>query len=343
MEILDRGLAEATALRFIPRGPEVDSATARSIVAELREVGAAAVEPVRQVTGLYADASEHRTAIVARPEWVRSNLLGFEKITAPLAERAGAKLSANVAAVGSKATAIELGSALAWLSSKVLGQYDIFGTGRLMLVAPNITAAERELGVPTRDFRLWVALHEETHRVQFGAHPWLGPYVLDQTKAFLNASELDGDKMMSRMAATMKAFVGIIRGDANASLIEAVQTPAQRVVFDRLTALMTLLEGHADVVMDEVGPEVVPSVRMIRAAFENRRSNPSAMNGLARRLLGMDAKLKQYTNGAAFVRTVVNHVGMTEFNKIWSSPETLPTLAEIDEPSRWVNRVVNNG
>ena len=343
MELIDRSLAESTALRFVPRSPEVDAASARTVVAQLREVSVEAVEHVRSVTGLFADASEHRTAIVARPAWIRANLTGVMNITAPLAEQARERLSPGAVSVGSKATAIELGTALAWLSSKVLGQYDIFGTGELMLVAPNIVHAERALGVDPRDFRLWVALHEETHRVQFGANPWLGEYVRAQTEAFLTASELNGPSSLTRLVATMKAFVGILRGDEQASIIEAIQTPQQREVFDRLTALMTLLEGHADVVMDDVGPGVVPTVASIRTAFGQRRSNPNAFDSLARRLLGMDAKLKQYTHGAVFVRSVLDAVGMSEFNRIWTGPDTLPTRTEIDEPDRWVNRVVRRG
>lgn len=337
-EVIDYALAETTALRFVSRGPHVEPGVARSVVASLREVSVEAVEPVRACTGLFADATTHRTAIVARPEWIRANLTGFAKVMAPLTEK---EVSAPIAAVGSRATAVELGTALSWLSTKVLGQYDIFGTGKLMLVAPNIAQAETQLGVNQRDFRLWVALHEETHRVQFGATPWLASYVLDQTKQFIELSELDGPNIFSRITSFFKALVEIMRGNSDASLIEAVQTPDQREIFDQLTALMTLLEGHADVVMDEVGPEVVPSVVQIREAFNARRGNPSTVDGLARRLLGMDAKLRQYTQGAAFVRAVLDEVGMESFNRVWTSPKTLPTRSEIAEPELWVARVVH--
>jgi coenzyme F420 biosynthesis associated uncharacterized protein len=228
-----------------------------------------------------------------------------------------------------------MGAVLAWLSSKVLGQYEAFGAqGRLLLVAPNIVHAERQLDVPPTDFRLWVCLHEETHRVQFGAVPWLSSYFTDEVHAYLRAVDPDAGSAIGRVVA------GLRRGTrGSGGLIDLMQTDEQRAILDRLTALMSLLEGHADVVMDAVGPQVVPSVELIRERFDRRRQQAGTLDGALRRLLGLDAKLRQYVDGAAFVRAVVDRVGMQDFNAVWSSPETLPRPAEIGNPGEWIARV----
>jgi coenzyme F420 biosynthesis associated uncharacterized protein len=126
-------------------------------------------------------------------------------------------------------------------------------------------------------------------------------------------------------------------GDAD-SLIEAIQTPAQREILDRLTCVMTLVEGHGDYVMDAVGPAVVPSVADIRAKFNARRGSAGRLEQTIRRILGIDLKMKQYAQGSTFVRTVVQEAGMTTFNRVWTSPETLPTREELAEPARWLER-----
>jgi coenzyme F420 biosynthesis associated uncharacterized protein len=122
-------------------------------------------------------------------------------------------------------------------------------------------------------------------------------------------------------------------------VIDALQTPEQKAIFDELTGLMSLLEGHADVVMDDVGPAVVPSVEIIRERFSARREQVGAVDQIARRALGLDAKMRQYTDGASFVRRVVDRVGMPGFNTVWTSPQHLPSRSEIHDPDGWMARV----
>ena len=134
-------------------------------------------------------------------------------------------------------------------------------------------------------------------------------------------------------------MAGAVRGGDGGSLIEAVVSPGQREIMDRLTAVMTLVEGHGDYVMDAVGPQVVPSVEQIRERFTARRGSPGRIEQTLRRLLGIELKMKQYAEGSAFVKTVVEAAGMAAFNKVWTSPETLPTRAELAQPSEWLARV----
>ena len=233
----------------------------------------------------------------------------------------------------------------------MLGQYELFlppddtqpggaAPAWPTLVAPNIVLVERELGVDPHDFRRWVCLHEETHRTQFTAVPWLRGYVQEQMTEFLLASELDPAAILKRVRAAADAVAGAVRGaDDSESLIEAIQTPRQREILDRLTCVMTLVEGHGDYVMDAVGPRVVPSVDQIRERFNARRGTAGRMEKAIRRILGIDLKMKQYAQGSTFVRTVVDASGMDVFNRVWTSPQTLPTMEELSAPYAWLDRV----
>jgi coenzyme F420 biosynthesis associated uncharacterized protein len=300
-------------------------------------------------------------AVVDRPGWIRANIDGFRVVLDPLVEhlresgRAPAPGS-MVANVGSRITGVQAGLILAYLAGRVLGQYELFlppdptapdgaaPAGRLTLVAPNIVMVERELGVNTHDFRRWVCLHEETHRTQFTAVPWLRGYVQEQMTEFLLASELDPATMLNRMRSAADAVAGAVRGNGHGdSLIEAIQTPKQREILDRLSSVMTLVEGHGDYVMDAVGEEVVPTVAQIRERFNARRTAAGRVEQTIRRMLGIDLKMKQYAQGSRFVKTVVEEAGMDVFNRVWTSPETLPVKDELEDPQLWLARVGGNG
>jgi coenzyme F420 biosynthesis associated uncharacterized protein len=370
--MIDWDLAITTGVRFARQGPQVSLADARAVVAELRGLTAVVQQPVRDVTGLTSQGSVGPVAVVDRPGWIRANVGGFRVVLEPLAEKLAERSNvvpaagSVVGAVGSRLTGVQAGLILAYLSSRVLGQYELFlppgegavaggnggngsssngagtagpGVGRLTLVAPNIVMVERELGVEPHDFRRWVCLHEETHRVQFTSVPWLRDYVQSMMSEFLLASDLDPGAIVERLRAAAGAVAGAVRGSDGDSLVEAMQTPAQRELLDKLTAVMTLVEGHGDYVMDAVGPQVVPSVADIREKFNSRRGSAGRMEQILRRILGIDLKMKQYAEGSRFVRTVVEEVGMTGFNRVWTSPETLPTRAEISHPADWLARV----
>ena len=326
----------ATGVRVMPKGPEVSREEAAAVVRQLRRASERAVGAVLEVTGLEAPFEEHYSVVVGRPEWVRSNVRQMRTAIDPVVHLLREKPPPpGVRAVASRATALQMGAVLGWLSGKVLGQYEAFGTrGRLLLVAPNIAHAEQQLGVEPTDFRLWVCLHEETHRVQFGAVPWMSEHFTAEVHAYLAATDTDASSALARIASALRNSK-----EGRPGIIDLVQSPEQRAILDRLTALMSLLEGHADVVMDAVGPRVVPTVEIIRSRFDQRRRQAGTLDGALRRLLGLDAKLRQYTEGAAFVRGVVERVGMDGFNAVWTSPDTLPRLAEIGDPEAWVRRV----
>src|SRR5215467_13347603 len=284
--MIDWDVAISTGVRFARQGPQVSLADARAVVAELRGLTAVVQQPVREVTGLTSQGATGPVAVVDRPGWIRANVGGFRVVLEPLAEKLSERGNSVPAAgsilgtVGSRVTGVQAGLILAYLSSRVLGQYELFlppaegaatangangaspnvagqaadgasqatgaveatngGTasvGRLTLVAPNIVMVERELGVNPHDFRRWVCLHEETHRTQFTSVAWLRPYVQQQMTEFLLASDLDPASILERLRSAADAVAGAVRGGGE-SLIEAIQSPRQREILDRLTAVM---------------------------------------------------------------------------------------------------------
>lgn len=342
--LVDWDLANTTARRLARPGPLVSADEAAGIVAELRVLAVDAQPHVEAITALHAPSEGAQVLVVDRPGWVSANLVSLRSMLEPLVEAMAARRP-NVAnplatAVGGKVTGAEAGGMLAFLSTKVLGQYDIApgGTPRLLLVAPNLVATEREMDVDPTDFRRWVCLHEETHRVQFTAVPWLRQHLLDETRALAIDLAPDPTTLAGTLQDVARRLPGMLRGEGG-SLVDLFATPAQRERLATLTAVMSLLEGHADVVMDEVGPTVVPSVATIRQRFTQRRGGTDPLDRLLRRLLGIEDKMRQYKDGARFVRGVVDQVKMDGFNAVWTSPDTLPSVGEIADPAAWVRRV----
>ncbi len=348
--VVDWAAAVRSARRFTPSGPAVDPVQAAGAVDDLRAFSRRAELIVRDTTGLGTGLPVADADVVDRPGWIAATAEGMARLTAPLTDR----LAPKVTPIGRAAAGTQIGMVLGFLAGRVLGQFDPLldptvdqtstearaeqtGTGRLLLVAPNIVKVERELRVDPADFRMWVCLHESTHRLQFTAVPWLRNHFVGQVGEFGAAADIDSREIIGRM-------VRAVRGrhpDSGLSWIESVQTPAQRAVFDRLMALMSLLEGHADHVMDAVGPRVVPTVTSIRSAFtDRRRKGRGPIDRLLRSLLGMDMKMSQYIKGEAFVSQVVSEAGMGGFNTVWSSPQTLPSRDEINNPEAWMARVL---
>ncbi len=348
---VDWEFAKATGRRLASPGPRVSRDEAADVVASLRAVAVAAREPIAATSLLVSPGDAPEAVVVDRPGWIDANvesmrsLMGpvIEKITAGTRSKDGTPPAgpANaVTAVGGKVTGGEAGALMAFMSSKVLGQYDLApeGTPRLMLVAPNLVQVERELGVDPHDFRLWVAMHEETHRVQFTAVPWLRQHLIDSSRALTTDLAPTPDELRDRLQELSRRLPEAFRSGSR-GLADLFLSPQQRAEVSRITAVMSLLEGHADVMMDEVGPQVIPTVAQIRERFQGRRNGVSGLDKVLRRLLGMEAKMRQYRDGAVFVRAVVADVGLEGFNAVWSSPESLPTAAEIEVPRQWVERV----
>ncbi|MEV1286035.1 zinc-dependent metalloprotease [Micromonospora sp. NPDC049679] len=343
-QFVDWDLAAATAGALGKSGPKVSYDEAAEVVTDLRRLTDEAAGHVTSYTGLRSQVAHPPVRVVDRRDWAAVNIAGLREVITPLVSRlSGDKQpGALTDAIGSRLTGVQAGTVLAYLSGRVLGQYEVFSAepGQLLLIAPNIVEVERKLQADPRDFRLWVCLHEVTHRTQFTAVPWMRGHFLGEVQAFVDASQAGGEHLLERLRRGVATLSDSVRDpESRASVLDIVQTPAQRAVLDRLTALMTLLEGHAEFVMDGVGPEVIPSVEQIRARFNRRRESGNPLEKAIRKLLGIDVKMRQYAEGRKFVHGVVERVGMAGFNKIFDSPLTLPRLDELGDPDAWVARV----
>jgi coenzyme F420 biosynthesis associated uncharacterized protein len=349
-------------------------AEAQELVADLRAAAHASVEPILETTlmtpapGLPTD-SFGQVLVVDRAGWATSNINMMAQLTNPVLASVEKAIPTNdISRLGAGA---EVAAMMGVMSPKVLGQFDPYSAlqvnrwlsakettslaanpasqqGQLMLIAPNVAAAERQMKVNPADFRLWVCLHEQTHGLQFATADWLAPFMYGQItdlitdltqKAVKTAEASFWQKLVEALKIVRDLTRGLIQGGP--APFELLLGAENAEKFNTITAVMSLLEGHADVMMDEVGPAVVPSVAEIRQKFENRRDGEGqpAADVALRKLMGMDVKLAQYRDGAKFVRGVEELVGRDGFNAVWTSPETLPLAPEIADPAAWVRRV----
>ncbi|MFC8501532.1 zinc-dependent metalloprotease [Pedococcus sp. NPDC057267] len=341
---VDWEFAKATGRRLVAAGPRVTPGEAADVVASVRASAARAQGPVAETARLHAPGDAPAPVVVDRATWISLNADSMAALMDPVMTKLAASQRRTpgeaARAITGKVSGGEAGALLAFMAGKVLGQYDLApdGTPALMLVAPNIVQVERELGLDPHDFRLWVCMHEETHRVQFTAVPWLRDHMVERVRSLAVDLVPDPESLQETLSRLATSLPDAVRAGGT-GLVDLVATPEQRRALAEVTAVMSLLEGHADVVMDEVGPQVIPSVAHIRSRFDTRRKGAGALDRLLRRLLGLEAKMRQYRDGATFVRGVVDTVGVEGFNRIWDSPETLPRPEEIDEPAAWVARV----
>lgn len=318
---VDWNLAASTARALVHPGPTLSTVAIDDVVAELRQAAGRAEEHVAEVTRLGRPAPAD-ILVVDRASWV-SAVCGSAR--AMLASAGAPEPGSEPLEVArAKALGAQAGAVFAIVATRILGQFDPFvAAPRLLLVAPNIVAVEQQLQVRPADFRLWVCLHEETHRFQFGHAPWLTGHLLGLFGELLTGDELK---------------FGWPDAGRPGSVRDLIANPAQREAFDQVTAVMSLMEGHADVMMDRVGTAVVPSYAAIRRAFEARRDQ-RGWGAWVRRLLGFDLKREQYRDGAAFCRMVIEVAGVETLNRAFEAPGLLPTLGEIHDPQLWLHRI----
>jgi coenzyme F420 biosynthesis associated uncharacterized protein len=339
---VDWQFAAAVGAKLVRNGPAATDYTRTQVIDQLAEASRNAELPVRDVTGLSEGGEIPEARVIDRVEWIRAATRSMRVMTGGVDND-----GAGPHFIMGRITGAQTGAVLAFISSGILGQYDPFGPngGELLLVYPNVITVERQLRVLPADFRLWVCLHEVTHRVQFRANPWLADHMSQSLAVLTEDAGEDVGEVVGRLAELVRSKRDGVASEPNSSgvlgLLRAVQSEPQRRALDQLLVLGTLLEGHADHVMDAVGPKVVPTVATIRRRFNERRQRKQPpLQRIVRALLGFDAKLSQYTRGKAFVDHVVGKVGMSEFNAVWSNAETLPLPTEIDEPQRWIDRVL---
>ncbi|MBO3130675.1 zinc-dependent metalloprotease [Dermatophilus congolensis] len=350
--MIDWKLAANTARTLTPPGPRVPLTEAKDAVAALRSSATRAHTLVADTARLHTDNEGPDALIIDRGTWIEANINSLAELLDPALDtftshNGRRAMSPWARSVSGKAAGTEMGGILAVLATRVLGQYiTAYGqppeAARLLLVAPNVVATEKRLHLNPNDFRLWVCLHEETHRVQFTAIPWLRDHMHNEQTILVDklTTAAGGPlELVKALATRLPEATHEITQNGPVGIINLVLDLDTRERLDRLNALMTLLEGHADVVMDNVGPRHIPTVTTIRARFDDRRTPTNPIDFLLRRLLGIETKTAQYRDGAAFVRHIHERIGIDGFNTIWTSPETLPTPTEIHNPDIWIARV----
>ncbi len=343
-------VAERVASQLLRFVPPLEPATVAALEVDFATATARAERLVEEATGLVSPAPAPRGQVTDRAGWVRANIASFRRLLRPVGERLAAGPPAARRALSPANTTlagVEVGVLLAWMSGRVLGQYDLLPVdgdaqstgGALYYVGPNVAAIERRYGFAPEQFRLWLALHEVTHRAQFTAVPWMRAHFVGLVERGMAVAAPDGRAVLDsllRAAAEVRAGRNPL---AEAGLIGLLASADQLAALRDAQALMSLLEGHGDVVMSRAATEAIPDApRFARTLAERRTSAPWAVR-VAQQVLGVEAKLRQYREGERFVEAVEQVGGAELFALVWSSPAMLPSLEEIRDPERWLARV----
>lgn len=337
---LDWTLAERVAQRMAARLPGTAATIATTDVEPLL---ADAARRVTDATGL-VPPTPAEVRVVDRGEWVAASLRSFRHLLGPTIERMTARQGRVTGRAAARVGAVELGALTGWLSGRVLGQYDVLVAGdgdddAVYLIGPNIAALEHRFGFDPQQFRTWVVLHELTHRAQFRGVPWMRDHYLGLVGGVLDGMDPDPGRLFAalRQIADDRSTARARIRDGGAMALLA--SPAQRDAMGRVAGLMSLLEGHGDVVMDRAGTDVLPEAPRFSRVLGERRKQRNPATRVIHRWLGFEAKLNQYRAGEAFVAAIEAAAGPQAISACWADPANLPTAAEIREPALWLDRI----
>jgi coenzyme F420 biosynthesis associated uncharacterized protein len=352
--LVDWGAVERIAIARASRTPgELSALELRAAEDAYREAMARIVPRLEEALGTPLPGVVERASVVDRAGWIRANVGTFRSLISRMEGQlldqvvpdGGGLTRATMALANRWVTSRQLGFLLGFMGTRVLGQYDLAilsaeaDDGRLLFVEANVRGTAHALGVPVAPFRTWIALHETTHAFEFEGQRWLRPYLADRLERQLtlfsgNAASLGRD--------AVRAVGRALRGEGSGEhWLERLMTDEQRRLFRETQAVMSLLEGFSDYVMDEVGRGLVPDVDRISARFHERRQQRSGFERAVLRLTGMDLKMEQYARGERFVRSVAEARGRSALARMWEGPESLPSPEEITDPARWISRVLD--
>lgn len=317
---------------------------------------ARAEQLVGEFTGLVAPEDRARALVLDRQRWVEANIRSFRNTLEPFTRRVGERMAQSPFAPAGRAVAgAELGALMGFLAQRVLGQYDLLvpdavspgdtpappGSGQadaVYYVGPNILVLEKRYGFRPGDFRLWIALHEVTHRAQFRAVPWMKGYFLSLVDATMGLIEPDPKRLVRALERAAEAARRGRNPLDDGGIVALFATDEQRKVLDQVQALMSLLEGHGNVVMDRLGQRHVTGQERMSAALKARRQS-GGVGAAVRKLVGIEMKMRQYEIGEEFITHLEQTVGIEALDAAWRGPDCLPTMAELEAPERWLERV----
>ncbi|MHB8689726.1 MAG: zinc-dependent metalloprotease [Solirubrobacteraceae bacterium] len=316
---------------------------------DLAALAAESESRVVAYTGLEPAAPLPPPEGISRKEWVKTNVATMQTLLDPVLDHAtkglGPLKPAMKLAVGVVLTT-EVGVVIGYLGQRVLGQYELVmleqpesaRPPRLLFVMPNLGAAVKAFGADEQEFMTWVALHEVTHAVQFGGVPWLQGHMAGLIHALLDSAEVRMDRRRRLRLPSRDEIRRVTSALRRGDFVSLFASQAERDTLDRVQAVMAVIEGHAEHVMDAVAPDLLPSLPRLRGAIDQRRKNQSLLSRIIAKLLGLEMKMRQYERGKYFCDEVVHHGGVEALRHVFSSPEALPTLAEIDDPTAWLAR-----
>ena len=344
---VDWDLARTVAAKVSRNEPELEGEELARVEADFDEFTALAEELVGAETGLHSLAGAARGRVATRADWVDANIRSFQRLLKPLLEQMDDGKDGPMAAVGRKAAGVEVGAMLGWMSTRVLGQYDLLviedenpdEQDIVYYVAPNVLALEKRYAFPPQEFRLWLALHEVTHRAQFTGVPWMREHFLGLVNSTMDSVDPDPKRFM---AAAQRLLEARKRGEDpmdQGGVMALFASEEQLAVINEVAGLMSLLEGHGDVTMDRAGKDLIPSQERFARVLRNRRQNASGFTKVFQRLAGLEAKMKQYAEGEHFIAEVEKSGGVDLLDKAWAEPANVPSISEIRDPSLWIDRV----
>lgn len=348
MSPVDWDLAHRTAVRVSGREPFPDTYHYAELAEDFEELTAEAEELVAAETGLRSEMGSARARVADRPAWIGANIASFQRLLRPLTRKMEEReAETRSRPLMGRISALEVGVVLGWMSTRVLGQYDLLiiedekadEQDIVYYVGPNVLALEKKHGFPPREFRLWLALHEVTHRAQFTGIPWLREHFLALVDQTLDAVDPDPKRLMEAARNILDARR---RGEdplGEGGLPMLLASPEQQVVLGQVMGMMSLLEGHGDVTMDRAGADRVPGAERFGRVLRERRNSARGINKLFQKIIGLEAKLNQYAAGENFIEVVEAEGGTELVDYAWRGPESLPTMDEIREPETWITRV----
>ena len=349
---VDWATARRVALLVAGRDPLSSSYLGASLRSDFDAVTGEAEEMVADFTGLRAPGRAE-AAVLDRREWVDANLESMRRMFAPLTSRLGDRLARSpMGPVGRHVAASELGALLGYVAQRVLGQYDLLvpdgesDGGRdapsverdaVYYVGPNVLALEKRFAFRPRDFRTWIAVHEVTHRAQFTGVPWMREHFLGLVRRSLEMVDPDPRSLVRALRRAVEQLAAGRNPLDDGGLLGLFTSPEQKGLLAEVQALMSLLEGHGNYVMSELGRRHVHGEERMARVLQARR-NRGGLSGQVQKALGLEMKLRQYETGERFVRAVIDDGGAGALDAVWGAPSALPTLAELDDPGAWVDR-----